>query len=240
MNARSLLLVIVAASIGTLPLACGPKKPAEDGFSNGGYGGSGYAGTGGYSGTAGGGYAGGTAGYAGGTAGYAGGTAGYAGGTAGTTGAAGTTGNPTDIFANLGSMLGAVLGGAGPNDAIALGIQGSATQNAPGMQPAGSAVRLNLQQGQTSEGQFTLEPGKCYTLIGASNPGVIETSIKVTMPAPLQTQVLGQNASGPNPMPVVWGSGNCYRSPAPIAMPVRLEVTMVMGAGQIGIQPYAK
>jgi len=229
MNARSLLFVIVAASIGALPLACGPKKPAENGFSNGGYGGTGYAGTGGY--------AGGTAGYSGGTAGNAGGTAGYSGGTAGT---GGTTGNPTDIFANLGSMLGAVLGGSGPNDAIALGIQGSAAQNAAGMQPAGSAVRLNLQQGQTSEGQFTLEPGKCYTLIGASNPGVIETSIKVTMPAPLQTQVLGQNASGPNPMPVVWGGGNCYRSPAPIAMPVRLEVTMGMGAGQIGIQPYAK
>ena len=71
-------------------------------------------------------------------------------------------------------------------------------------------------------------------------PGVFETEIKVTMPAPLTTQVLGQNAAGPNPMPVVWGGGNCYTTPSPIAMPVRLEVTMKQGAGTIGIQPYAK
>jgi hypothetical protein len=229
MTSRTLLLALFAASLATLPMACGPKQPADDSYnmSSGAYGGSG-----GYAGTAG------TGGVAG-TAGYAG-TAGAAGGTAGTAGAAGGAANPADIFANLGSMVGAILGGSGPNDAIAIGIQASAQQNAAGMQPAGSAIRLNLQQGQTSEGQFTLEPGKCYTLVGASNPGVLETSIKVTMPAPLQTQVLGENAPGPNPMPVVWGGGNCYRSPSPLPMPARLEVKMVTGSGQIGIQPYAK
>jgi hypothetical protein len=108
------------------------------------------------------------------------------------------------------------------------------------MKPDGSLLKLTLQQGQTSDGQFNLQPGKCYTLVGASMPGVIEVAIKVTMPSPLQQQVLGQNDAGPNPMPVVWGGGNCYRSPAPMAMPVRLEVTMKSGAGTIGIQPYAK
>ena len=229
MSSRNLLLAALAVSLGTLPLACGPKQPANDGY---GVNNGGYAGSGGFAGNAG---TGGTAA----AAGYAG-TAGTAGGSSGTAGAAGGAANPADIFATLGGMVGAVLGGSGPNDAIAMGIQTSAQQNAAGMQPAGSAVRLNLQQGQASEGQFTLEPGKCYTLIGASNPGVLETAIKVTLPAPLQTQVLGENAPGPNPMPVVWGAGNCYRSPSPLPIPVRLEVKMVTGAGQIGIQPYAK
>ena len=167
------------------------------------------------------------------------------------------TGQPAanDPFGQLTGMVGAVLGtmggaatgggatgggGAGAADPISLGIQHNASQNAPGMTPVGSMVRLTLQQGQTSEGQFQLEPGKCYTLVAASMPGVFETEIKVTMPAPLNTQVLGQNAAGPNPMPVVWGGGQCYTSPAPMAMPVRLEVTMKSGAGTIGIQPYAK
>jgi len=169
------------------------------------------------------------------------------------TGTAGTGGNPNDPFGQLTGMVGAVLGqmggaatgggatgGGGAADPITLGIQHNASQNAPGMQPVGSMVKLTLQQGETSEGQFQLQPGKCYTLVGAAMPGVIETAIKVTMPAPLTTQVLGQNAAGPNPMPVVWGGGNCYKTPSPIAMPVRLEVTMKQGAGTIGIQPYAK
>lgn len=228
---RTILACVALVSMSALGVACGPKQPADDpnGF-NSGYGGSGYAGAGGGAG------AGGYAGYAG-----TGGAQAGVGGTAGASGGAGgASANPADIFSTLGTMFGAMLGSGGPNDAIAIGIQANAQQQAPGMQPAGSAIRLNLQQGQVSEGQFTLEPGKCYTLVGASNPGVIETSIKVTMLAPLQTQVLGQNAAGPNPMPVVWGGGNCYRTPSPIAMPVRLEVKMVTGAGQIGIQPYAK
>ncbi|MFW5739078.1 MAG: hypothetical protein ACOC1F_01795 [Myxococcota bacterium] len=165
----------------------------------------------------------------------------------------GTGGQPAgnDPFGQLTGMVGAVLGqmggaatggtaSGGGADPISLGIQHNASQNAPGMQPIGSMVRLTLQQGQTSEGQFQLQPGKCYTLVAASMPGVIETEIKVTMPAPLTTQVLGQNAAGPNPMPVVWGGEQCYTTPSPIAMPVRLEVTMKQGAGTIGIQPYAK
>ncbi len=157
-----------------------------------------------------------------------------------------------DPFSTLTGMVGGVLGslggaaaggttgGAGSTDPISLGIQHNASQNAPGMKPDGSMVKLTLQQGQMSEGQFNLAPGKCYTLVGASMPGVFEVAIKVTMPAPLTTQVLGQNPAGANPMPVVWGGGNCYRSPSPLAMPVRLEVKMVRGAGTIGIQPYSK
>jgi hypothetical protein len=175
-------------------------------------------------------------------------------GTQPTTQPGATTAQPaaTDPFGQLTGMVGAVLGGLGgtattgtggganPADPISIGIQSNASQNAPGMNPDGSMVKLSLQQGQTSEGQVTLQPGKCYTLIGASSIGVLETEIKVTMPAPLNTQVLGQNAAGMNPMPVVWGGGNCYRSPSPIAMPVRLEVTMKSGAGTIGIQAYSK
>jgi hypothetical protein len=131
-------------------------------------------------------------------------------------------------------------GGSGGTDLISVGIQQSAQANAPGMRADGSAVRLQLSQGQTSEGQIQLQAGKCYTLIAASNPGVLEVSIKVTMPSPMQAQVLGESEAGMNPMPTVW-KGNCYKSPLPMgAMPARVEVTMKSGSGMIGIQPYAK
>jgi len=156
----------------------------------------------------------------------------------------------TDPFGGLGTMIGGVLGTLGGgggtggntgNDAISLGIQQNASMNAKGMRPDGSMVRLNLQQGQTSEGQIQLAGGKCYTLVGASMPGVIEVVIQVTPPAPMNTQILGQNDPGPNPMPVVWPNEKCYQvPPSPIPVPLRLQVTMKQGMGQIGIQPYSK
>ena len=163
---------------------------------------------------------------------------------------AGTATGQADPFGGLGTMIGGVLGtlggGAGgtgnpATDPISLGIQHNASMNAKGMQPVGSMVRLNLQQGQTSEGQVQLTGGKCYTLVGASMPGVIEVAIQVTMPAPMTSQVLGQNDPGPNPMPVVWPNERCYQvPPSPVPIPLRLQVTMKQGAGKLGIQPYAK
>lgn len=162
---------------------------------------------------------------------------------------AGTTTAQPDPLGGLGTMIGGVLGGlggtggtgTGGTDAISLGIQHNASMNAKGMQPIGQAVRLNLQQGQTQEAQIQLTGGKCYTLVGASNPGVIEVQIQVTMPAPMTQQVLGQNDAGPNPMPVVWPNEKCYQvPPSPVPIPLRLAVTMKQGVGMIGIQPYGK
>ena len=93
---------------------------------------------------------------------------------AGTAPAATTTATANNPFGQLTGMVGAVLGQMGgaatggttggttgaSADPITLGIQHNASQNAPGMQPLGTMVRLTLQQGQTSEGQFQLEPGK--------------------------------------------------------------------------------
>ena len=145
----------------------------------------------------------------------------------------------------LGGLSGTATGGGGTGtgssstDPVAIGVRNSASQNAQGMNPDGEMVRLQLQQGQTAEAQINLQAGRCYTLIGASSLGVLETEIIALMPG--VNQELGRNAAGMNPMPVVWGGGNCYKSPMPIgAMPVTLRVTMKSGAGTIGIQPYAK
>jgi hypothetical protein len=156
-----------------------------------------------------------------------------------------------DPFGALGGMVGGIMGGLGGGstggggspgtDPIAVGIQQNASQNAPGAKPDGQILRLQLQQGQVGEGQLQLGPGKCYTLVGASTLGVLETIVKVTAPAPAQGQVLGQNDPGVNPMPVVWPKDKCYRSQLPMgSMPIRVEITMKQGAGTVGVQLYGK
>jgi hypothetical protein len=153
------------------------------------------------------------------------------------------TGGQPDLVGTLGGMVGGMVGTLGAGvpgaDPISAGIQYNANQNAPGMKAEGSPIKLQLNQGQTSEGQVTLQSGKCYTLVGASLPGVIDVAVRVTPPAPLTQQTLGQNETT-GPMPVVWPKDKCYRNPAPMPIPVRVEVTMKQGAGMVGIQPYSK
>jgi len=153
------------------------------------------------------------------------------------------TGGAPDLLGQVGGMVGGLLGGLGAGipgaDPLSAGIQYNAQQNAPGMRADGSPVKLTLSQGQTGEGQVTLQPGKCYTLVGASMPGVLDVSVKATYPVPMQGQVLGQSAQ-PGPMPVVFAKDACFKNPAPIGMPLRIEVQMKQGSGQVAIQPYAK
>lgn len=153
------------------------------------------------------------------------------------------TGGAPDLLGQVGGVVGGLLGGLGGGvagaDPLSAGIQYNAQQNAPGMRADGSPVKLTLSQGQTAEGQVTLQPGKCYTLVGASMPGVLDVSVKATYPVPLQGQVLGQSTQS-GPMPVVFAKEACFRNAAPIGMPIRIEVQMKQGSGQVAIQPYSK
>jgi hypothetical protein len=153
------------------------------------------------------------------------------------------TATAPDLLGQVGGMVGGLLGGLGGGvpgaDPLSAGIQYNAQQNAPGMRADGSPVKLTLSQGQTGEGQITMAAGKCYTLVGAAMPGVLDVTVKATYPAPMQAQVLGQNAQG-GPMPVVFAKDQCFKNPAPIGMPLRIEVTMKSGSGQVAIQPYSK
>jgi hypothetical protein len=148
-----------------------------------------------------------------------------------------TAGAP-DLIGQVGGIVGGIMGGLG-GDALGAGLQYNAQQNAPGMRADGSPVKLTLSQGQTGEGQITMQPGKCYTLVGASMPGVLDVAVKATYPVPLQGQVLGQSTQS-GPMPVVFPKDACYRNATPIPMPMRIEVQMKTGSGQVAIQPYSK
>ncbi len=118
-----------------------------------------------------------------------------------------------------------------------------AAQSAPpGAKPLGSPLMGNFQTGQTLESQIQLQPGKCYTVVAAGMPpGVTEVNVQfiTTVSVPGFAPVLAQdNVSGyqavlgPNP--------DCYKWPLPMAVPVKVVLTVAGGSGMAAAQVYEK
>lgn len=109
-----------------------------------------------------------------------------------------------------------------------------------GMQPEGKAFAANFQPGQTLEQPFTLNPGKCYSVVGVGM-GIQQMDITiVTQPVPqLPPQVLAQsNTQGPNA--TLGGKGACYKNPTPFAAPAKVVVKATQGQGMGLAQIYVK
>jgi hypothetical protein len=121
-------------------------------------------------------------------------------------------------------------------------LQGMASQEAPGMQPDGQPFAAQFSEGQTLEQTINIQPGKCYTVIGAS-VGVQELDIKLigTPPAPLPPQVLAQDSStGGNATLGGKAGGGCWKNPLPIGGPGKVVVTATRGSGMAAAQVYVK
>jgi hypothetical protein len=116
-----------------------------------------------------------------------------------------------------------------------------APQSAPGAKPVGSAIAGQFQQGQSLEGQVQMQPNKCYTLIGVGLPPVQNLDIQlapfVAMPG-LPAMVLAADQTvGPNA--VIGEKAACYKS-GPIAVPMKVIVTVSQGSGVAAVQVYEK
>lgn len=111
----------------------------------------------------------------------------------------------------------------------------------PGAKPVGSPIVGNFQQGQTLEGQLQLQPGKCYTVVGAGIPPISELNIQLiaVMPVPGMVPVLAQDSdAGPNA--VLGRKPNCYKWPLPLGAPVKVVLTVAGGSGLAAAQVYEK
>jgi hypothetical protein len=104
-----------------------------------------------------------------------------------------------------------------------------------------------LQEGETLTQAFTLQPGRCYSVMAHSLPAIAEIDIVLmphmqgTLPgmtAPHRIVLAQTRATGPS---ATLGSGaNCYRNPLPMPMPVRAVVTARAGAGPVALRVYEK
>lgn len=120
-------------------------------------------------------------------------------------------------------------------------LGGLATQEAPGAQPDGTAFAGQFGEGQTLEQPINLQPGKCYTIVGASLGGVQELDIMIQgQLAPLPPATLAQdNTTGPNAT-LGGKAAGCWKNPSPLPIPAKIVLRVTKGSGMAAAKVYVK
>lgn len=141
---------------------------------------------------------------------------------------------------------GGVTGTAQPLDpnaaALATGpLAALAKTEAPGMSPDGPVVAGTFQEGQTLEAPFTLQPGKCYTLVAAgAGPTHVEVEMAYTVPIPgIPAPSIGTSTET-GPTATIGGKGKCLKPISPIAATAKFVLRAKKGAGLAAAQLYSK
>lgn len=142
--------------------------------------------------------------------------------------AGGAGGTATQIDPNLAGLA------AGP-------MMMYANSEAPGMAKEGNIAAANFQPGQTLEGNFTIQPGKCYTLV-AAGAGIssIDLEMFLVTPIPGMQGSFAKNASK-GAQTSIGGKANCVKlALSPIPVQAKWVATAKAGAGLMAVQLYSK
>lgn len=148
-----------------------------------------------------------------------------------------TTAPPTGTATGSGSGQCSPIAAGAFATPLLIGLQQT---EAPGMQPEGSALAGQCQEGQTMEQPLTLNPGKCYTVVAVSM-GVQELDAMIAaQPVPqLPPTPLAQDQNS-GAQAVVGGKGSCFRNAAPLPIPAKIIVRATRGGGAAVAQVYVK
>jgi len=125
--------------------------------------------------------------------------------------------------------------------AVVAALTPLAAKDAPGMQPEGQPLTAQLAEGQHTDMTVNMVGGKCYTVIGASVPGVGVKDLKLTLlTPPFYTVSAGDSTKGAAGESVI-GAGSkptCPLLPVPVAY--KLDVFAKSGSGPVAVQVYSK
>ena len=115
-----------------------------------------------------------------------------------------------------------------------------ANTEAPGMAKEGPTVAGNFQEGQTLEGTFTFQPGKCYTLV-AVGAGIqnIDLEMQYVTPLPGLSPSIGKD-SQTGAQASIGGKANCLKPLSPFPANAKFIVKATKGAGVAAAQLYSK
>lgn len=114
-----------------------------------------------------------------------------------------------------------------------------AATEAPGAKPIGAPLVGNFAQGQQLEAAVTLQPGKCYTVVGAGLPNVAELNIQLAPPIQGAPILAVDKTTGPQA--VLGGKATgCYQHAFPIAGPAKVILIVAGGTGIAAAQVYEK
>ncbi len=145
----------------------------------------------------------------------------------------------SDAAAEAGpAVTGNILEQAG-DSVVDLGAAAMAKTSAPGMDPEGAPGRATLKEGEHFNMLVTMQPGRCYTIIGFSPDGqVSQLDLKLLAP-PLYNVEAGHSGKEKN-KPIL-GKGKSAQCPVlPIALPYKIDAVATKGQGRIGVFVYAK
>jgi hypothetical protein len=111
-------------------------------------------------------------------------------------------------------------------------MQGVAATDAKGMQPDGVSFAGNFQQGQVLEQPFTIQAGKCYTVVAVGvNITELDAMIVAQPPVPGGAPITLAQDSTTGPQAVIGGGGNCFRNPTPLSGPAKVVLKATAGGG---------
>ena len=104
----------------------------------------------------------------------------------------------------------------------------------------GPIVAGNFQAGQTLEGSFTFQPGKCYTLV-AQGAGTTPVGLEMqyVTPIPGLAPSIGKSSQS-GAQASIGGKANCLRPISPFPAQAKFIVTAKAGAGVIAAQLFSK
>ncbi len=133
------------------------------------------------------------------------------------------------------AAFGSMMGGEGK--IIEQGIIIKARTDAQGMTATTQLMTARLGAGRHAHATFTLEPGRCYTVVGFSAPGVFDYQLHLIAAPPLPPQVLAQSPTG-RPDPTLGHGTNCIRNPYGQPVVVTIDMHVRSGQGLVGAQPF--
>ncbi len=121
-------------------------------------------------------------------------------------------------------------------------LTGLAQQEAPGMQAEGTAFAGQFAEGQTLEQPINLNPGKCYTIVAASLGGVTELDVLIQgQLAPGLPAVTAAQDNTTGPTATLGGkAAGCWKNPSPFPVPAKIVLRVTKGNGMAAAKVYVK
>jgi hypothetical protein len=125
--------------------------------------------------------------------------------------------------------------GAKGGDALAKGVREAAKKLPPGMQPDGPLAMGSLKEKQHLHTDVTLQPGKCYSIVGFSQK-VKDLDLYLLLPPGILS---GQDLTDDN-KPVIGGPPQPMCPVSPQAVTYKLDIFADSGGGDVAVQLFSK
>lgn len=154
-----------------------------------------------------------------------------------------TAPTPSATGSDLGALLGSIGSSLGlgtlPGNVSEAGLAAQAAVYARGMTPEGALFKKVLGADQHESLTFTMQPGRCYTVLGFSPPGAVKHLMLAIMAPPFYTAPMMTSSAAITNRPVV-GHPQPTCPLLPIAVPYKLDIHAKSGAGEAVVQIYSK